>query len=148
GLLVRAAPAPRRRRRAARLHRGRTCGGNAASEPAVVTRRQRRLLVVSAVAVLLIGAAACAPWSAWLVYNPSDSAPHGWYAWRRLRDWRPGTPVFARPPSAAAQLAHRRGYLPQHLPILKRIGAVGGQHACVHDGLVRIDGRVVALARE
>lgn len=113
-----------------------------------MTRRQRRLLGVAAAAVLLIGVAACAPWPARLVYNPSESAPRGWYAWRPLREGRPGTPVFARLPAPAAQLAHRRGYLPQHLPILKRIGAVGGQHACVRDGLVRIDGRVAALVRE
>lgn len=113
-----------------------------------MTPRQRRLLCVVAGAVLLIGVAACAPWSAWLVYNPSDSAPRGWYAWRPLRDWQPGTPVFGRLPTATAQLAHQRGYLPQHLPILKRIGAVGGQYACVRDGLVRIDSRVVGLVRQ
>ncbi|MEL1262863.1 S26 family signal peptidase [Pseudoxanthomonas putridarboris] len=113
-----------------------------------MTRRQRRLLGVAAAAVLLIGVAACALWPARLVYNPSDSAPRGWYAWWPLRDGRPGTPVFARLPADAAHLAHRRGYLPLHLPILKRIGAVGDQHACVRDGLVRIDDRVVALVRE
>ncbi len=112
-----------------------------------MTRRQRWLLGVAAGAVALIGIAACAPWSAWLVYNPSDSAPHGWYAWRPLRIWLPGTPVFARLPAAAARLADRRGYLPRHLPILKRIGAVGGQHVCVRDGAVRIDGRVVGFVR-
>src|SRR5690606_8666716 len=129
------------------LYGGRACGRTAAAEPAVVTRRQRWLLGVVAGAVALIGVAACAPWSAWLVYNPSDSAPHGWYAWRSLRTWRPGTPVFARLPDATAQLAHRRGYLPRQLPILKRIGAVGGQHVCVRGGAVRIDGRVVGFVR-
>ena len=112
-----------------------------------MTRRQTRVLVVAASAVLLTAAAAFAPWSAWLIYNPSDSAPHGWYAQRPVRALRPGWPVFARLPADAARLAHQRGYLPQHLPILKRIGAVDGQHVCVHGGLVRIDGRVVTLAR-
>jgi len=112
-----------------------------------VTRRQRRLLVVAASAVLLTAMAAFAPWSAWLIYNPSDSAPHGWYAQRPVRALRPGTPVFARLPADAARLAHRRGYLPRHLPILKRIGATGGWHVCMRGGLVRIDGRAVALTR-
>lgn len=109
--------------------------------------RQRRLLAVAASAVLLMAMAALAPWPTWLVYNPSDSAPRGWYAQRPVRALRPGTPVFARLPVDAARLAHRRGYLPQHLPILKRVGAVGGQHVCVQRGLVRIDGRTVALMR-
>ncbi len=112
-----------------------------------MTGQQRWLLGVATGALLLIAVAAWAPWSAWLVYNPSDSAPRGWYAWCPVRPWRPGAPVFARLPAAAADLAHQRGYLPRRLPILKRIGAVGGQHACVRGGLVRIDGRVLALAR-
>lgn len=105
------------------------------------------LLTVAALAVALLALAAWRPWPAWLVYNPSASAPRGWYAQRPLRDLRPGTPVFAWLPTDAAELAHARGYLPRHLPILKRIGAIGGQQVCVRDGLVRIDGRVVALLR-
>ncbi|WP_202841529.1 S26 family signal peptidase [Luteimonas saliphila] len=108
--------------------------------------RRKCLLAVTAAAVALI-AATLLSWPTWLVYNPSDSAPRGWYLQRPARELRPGTSVFARLPSDAAQLAHARGYLPQHLLILKRIGAAGGQHVCVRDGLVRIDGRVVAVLR-
>lgn len=112
-----------------------------------MTRRQRRLLTVAASALLLIAAAAFAPWPERLFYNPSDSAPHGWYVQHPLRAIRPGTPVFAQLPVAVAQFAHQRGYLPRHLPILKRVGAVGGQHVCVRRGLVYIDGRAIALTR-
>ncbi|MDH5835341.1 S26 family signal peptidase [Luteimonas kalidii] len=113
-----------------------------------MTRQQRRLLGTAAVTVLLIALATFAPWPAPLFYNPSDSAPRGWYLLRPMQAWRPGTPVFARLSASAAQLAHRRGYLPQHLPVLKRIGAVGGQHVCVRNGVVRIDGREVARVLE
>ena len=112
-----------------------------------MTARRRRVLLATLAALALLAAAASAGWPRWLVYNPSASAPRGWYVQRPVRDLQPGTRVFARLPPGAARLAHVRGYLPQHLPILKRIGAVGGQHVCVRDGLVRIDGRAVALTR-
>jgi conjugative transfer signal peptidase TraF len=108
---------------------------------------RKRLLAVIAAAVLLIAAAAFVAWPTWLVYNPSDSAPRGWYGKRTVQVLQPGMLVFGKLPAGAAQLAHARGYLPQHLPILKRIGAVGGQRVCVRAGVVRIDGRAVALAR-
>lgn len=109
--------------------------------------RRKRLLVVAAAAMLLIAAAAFVPWPAWLVYNPSASAPRGWYAQRPVRDASPGRLVFARLPHDMTRFAHQRGYLPQHLSILKRIGAVEGQHVCGQGGLVRIDGRIVAVSR-
>ncbi len=112
-----------------------------------MTRRQRRLLTAVGSALLMIAATAFAPWPVWLFYNPSDSALHGWYVQHPLRAIRPGTPVFAQLPADVAQFAHQRGYLPQHLPILKRVGAVGGQHVCVRRGLVHIDGRAIALTR-
>lgn len=108
--------------------------------------RRKQLLGVAAAAVALV-AAAWLPWPTCLFYNPSDSAPRGWYAQRPVRELWPGQRVFARLPAAAARLADRRGYLPKHLPLLKRIGAVGGQHVCVQRGLVRIGGRAVALTR-
>ncbi len=109
--------------------------------------RRMRLLGIAAAAVVLLAAAAWLPWPTWLFYNPSDSAPRGWYLQRPVGDLQPGSRVFARLPADAARLAHRRGYLPQHLPILKRVGATGGQHVCVRGGLVRIDGHAVALVR-
>ena len=113
---------------------------------AMTAVRRRRLLGAVVVAVVLLVVAG-EPWPTWLFYNPSDSAPRGWYVQRRLRELTPGLRVVVRLPAAAAQLADRRGYLPRHLPILKRVGALGGQHACVRGGLVRIDGRAMALVR-
>lgn len=98
-------------------------------------------------AVALIGLAAFARWPIRLVYNPSESAPLGWYVWRPVHDLKPGMRVFARLPPAAEQLAEQRGYLPSNLPALKRIGALEGQAVCVEGGLVRIAGRTMTLAR-
>lgn len=112
-----------------------------------MTRHRRWVLALATVALLLTGLAACAPWSAWLLYNPSASAPRGWYLRRPLRDLRPGMLVLAHLPPATAGFAERRGYLPSSVPLLKRVAAVAPQHVCVREGAVRIDGRIVGHAR-
>ncbi len=89
-----------------------------------------------------------------LIYNPSDSVPVGWYRieplQRRTGSLLPplsvGSIVLARLPADATALAARRGYLPAHIPLLKRVGAVAPQHVCIAGGQVRIDGVPVATA--
>src|SRR3546814_3092755 len=87
------------------------------------------------------------PWPR-LIYNPSDSVPVGWY---RVDPQRHGTDSLPRPlsvgsvvlttlPPDVAVLAAQRGYLPAHVPLLKRVGAVAPQHVCIVAGQVRIDG--------
>lgn len=83
-----------------------------------------------------------------VVYNPSDSVPVGWYRIERAdsppRPLSVGSIVLARLPADVAALAAQRGYLPAHIPLLKRVGAVAPQHVCIVAGQVRIDGVPVA----
>ena len=81
-----------------------------------------------------------------LVYNPSDSVPPGWYRIGPPDSLHVGSIVLARLPADAAALAARRGYLPEHIPLLKRIGAMSPQQVCIEKHIVRIDGVVVATA--
>lgn len=89
-----------------------------------------------------------------LIYNPSDSVPVGWYRidpfdGRTASLPRPlsvGSIVLTRLPADAAALAAQRGYLPAHVPLLKRVGAVAPQHVCIVAGQVRIDGVPAAVA--
>ena len=113
----------------------------------MIAQRSKILLYVITAAVSLLGLAVLVPWPTWLLYNPSESAPRGWYLQRPAHEPKPGSLVFARLPPNAASLADQRGYLPRHLPILKRIGATEGQAVCVRNGLVRINGRAVAATR-
>lgn len=89
-----------------------------------------------------------------LTYNPSDSVAVGWY---RIEPVEPLTVSLRRPlsvdsivlvplPDAAAALAAQRGYLPTHIPLLKRIGAVAPQRVCIIGRSVSIDGVPVATA--
>ena len=110
------------------------------------------------VRLVLAGLSACGlaalAWAAFvhplplLVYNPSDSVPVGWYRVRPLnhraaslpRRLEVGSIVLVPLPAEAAALAAQRGYLPTHIPLLKRVGAVAPQEVCIADGKVRIDG--------
>jgi type IV secretory pathway protease TraF len=56
----------------------------------------------------------------------------------------PGDYAVTLLPSDTATLAATRGYLPRSVPILKQIAAVAGQHVCIRDTVVYIDGNAVA----
>ncbi len=91
------------------------------------------------------------PLSVRVVFNPSDSVARGWYRVDALdgagslhRSLRAGSIVLARLPAGVAAFAAQRGYLPEGVPILKRVGAVAPQAVCVLDRLVWIDGVPVA----
>jgi conjugative transfer signal peptidase TraF len=85
-----------------------------------------------------------------LVYNPSNSVPVGWYRIEPLP--RQPNPLqvddiaLVQLPAEAAALAAQRGYLPPHVPLLKRVGAVPPQRVCITGQVVRIDGHTVATA--
>jgi len=91
-----------------------------------------------------------------LVYNPSDSVPVGWYrvepmvqqptsdATPKTAPLQVGSIVLVRLTAHAAALAAQRGYLPLHVPLLKRVGAVAPQRVCIIGQALRIDGNAVA----
>ena len=79
-----------------------------------------------------------------IVYNPSDSVPSGWYRIGPPHSLHVDSIVLASLPADAATLAAQRGYLPLHIPLLKRIGAMSPQQVCIEKHIVRIDGVAVA----
>jgi conjugative transfer signal peptidase TraF len=81
-----------------------------------------------------------------LVFNPTTSAPAGWYILERQGELHVDDYVLAQIPVDAMQLASERRYLPISVPILKRIGAIRNQFVCISDNTVFIDSRVVAQA--
>ncbi|MFZ7069175.1 S26 family signal peptidase [Pseudomonas aeruginosa] len=89
-----------------------------------------------------------------LIYNRSDSVPVGWYRVEPCqhrggalpRPLSVGSIVLVQLPADATLLAAQRGYLPAHIPLLKRVGAVAPQHVCIVASQVRIDGVPVATA--
>jgi conjugative transfer signal peptidase TraF len=107
----------------------------------------RRIAVMMAGAVAVLALAwPFAPRNYRLVYNPTTSAPTGWYLVERYADLRVDDYVLARLPAEAARLADERQYLPLSVPILKRVGAVDSQFVCISGVSIRIDGRLIAQA--
>jgi conjugative transfer signal peptidase TraF len=82
-----------------------------------------------------------------LVYNPSESAPRGWYVIHSVADLRIGDYVIVRLPQDIAMFAAKRRYLPLGVPVLKRVAAMQGHRVCIEDGLVLIDGLSIAHTR-
>ncbi|MCD9026623.1 S26 family signal peptidase [Luteimonas sp. BDR2-5] len=109
-------------------------------------RSRLGIALASACGVAALAIAAFATPRLRVVYNASDSVPVGWYRIERAGEPRPGDLVLTRLPADVAELADKRGYLPAHVPLLKRVGAVPPQHVCVRGGLVRIDGAPAAVA--
>jgi conjugative transfer signal peptidase TraF len=79
-----------------------------------------------------------------IVYNPSDSVPPGWYHIVPATSLHVGSIVLVTLPTNIAMLAAQRGYLPERIPLLKRVGALAPQQVCIAQQLVRIDGVAVA----
>jgi len=79
-----------------------------------------------------------------IIYNPSDSVPPGWYRIGPPESLHVGSIVLVRLPVDIAALAAQRGYLPEHIPLLKRIGAMSPQQVCIEKRIVRIDDIPVA----
>ena len=82
-----------------------------------------------------------------LLYNPSESAPRGWYAVAPIEELSIGELVVAHLPDEAATLAARRSYLPRSIPVLKSVHAIGGQHVCLVDQLLAVDGQLLVHVR-
>ena len=79
-----------------------------------------------------------------LIYNASASAPIGLYRVRPADPIQRGDLVLAHTPPSARGLAAERGYLPETVPLVKRVAAMAGDEVCVRDHAVSIDGRQVA----
>ncbi len=123
-------------------------------------RPRSRLRARVVLALLSAGGLAALAWASFvqplprLIYNPSDSVPVGWYRVEPLQPRVGSLPrslsvdsiVLIRLPADATALAAQRGYLPAHIPLLKRVSAVAPQHVCIVAGQVRIDGVRVAAA--
>ena len=82
------------------------------------------------------------PRPVWL-YNPSASAPVGWYKLAGRDEFKAGDQVAAYAPNWARELAHERDYLPFKYPLIKTIWAIAGETICYEKGELRAPNRPV-----
>ena len=76
-----------------------------------------------------------------LLYNPSESAPVGWYKLRPKDTLKNDVMVAAYAPETARRLAHARDYLPYDYPLIKTIWAEPGAYICIQNNRVRAPNR-------
>jgi conjugative transfer signal peptidase TraF len=107
-------------------------------------RRQGGALLVVATGVGLIAVASVyRPWPK-IIYNPSSSAPRGWYAVKSPTELHRGDFALVRLLAPIARIAGERRYLPRTIPLLKQVAAVAGDLVCERQGFVRVNDVVMA----
>lgn len=109
--------------------------------------RRRRLLAfaLSGVSVAALGLASVTQFTPRLIWNASASAPIGLYRIEmrapEIRDY-----VLVQPNRDVEILIAERGYLPENIPLLKRVAALPGARICRKGEGIFIDGIRVADA--
>lgn len=87
-------------------------------------------------------------WPTLVLWNASASAPIGLYLLRPAMPLQIQDLVAVRPPIPLAHYMAARGYLPMGVPLLKHVGALGGQIVCRAGRKISIDGNAAASARD
>jgi len=95
-------------------------------------------------AILALFGASHDPRSAVLVWNVTASAPIGLYRVMHAAHAQRGDLVLVWPPDWVQHFASERHYLPLHVPMVKRIAAVMGEHVCAWQNTISIDGKIAA----
>lgn len=104
-----------------------------------MSRRAKIIIAVTCFSALALLAVSIFEVPPRLLYNPSPSAPKGFYRVHHAGRLKPGDMVAAKVPESMRSLAVERGYLPGNVPVVKRIVAVEGDHVCFRDGVVYLN---------
>jgi conjugative transfer signal peptidase TraF len=106
----------------------------------------RRSAFVACISTIVLVRAVVTPLPR-LVWNVSASAPRGLYLVSPSMLPGIGDMVVARLPVVARRLAAERRYLPENVPLVKRVEAVAGDAVCASGKAITVNGRAVAERR-
>jgi conjugative transfer signal peptidase TraF len=107
----------------------------------------RVIASIAATVVAAVATTVAKPPMPRLVWNVSASAPMGLYSVTPGSAFARGDMVIARTPWPVRRLAAVRRYVPQNVPLVKRVAAVPGQEVCALDAFVYVDGHPIAVRR-
>jgi conjugative transfer signal peptidase TraF len=111
-----------------------------------LTRRGRTLaIMLFGVSILTLPATIALPRA--LIWNASASLPVGLYRVEPPGKLYDGELVVVAPPDLLARFLAARGYLPEGVPLMKRVLALPGQTVCRTDLTVTVDGIAMGEAR-
>ena len=102
-----------------------------------------RYLSLGAVGVVAVWVSATADIGPRIVYNASPSLPTGYYWITPTTEIQRGHLVLVPVPSAYRSLVEKRRYLGPNVPLIKPVAALEGDHVCIRNGAVSINGKVV-----
>ncbi|WP_313434689.1 S26 family signal peptidase [Novosphingobium sp.] len=115
--------------------------GDALRKARLRRNRHWRILLAASAALCLVGLTPAFPLGPRLVWNASPSAPLGLYLVEPEGDFGPGETVIARLPGPWRAFAADRRYLPQRVPLVKRIAAGPGQEICALGPRLFVNGK-------
>lgn len=93
-------------------------------------RRATKIIAVSSAAMGALVLASAVKFAPLLVWNASASAPIGLYQVKRNNSPEIGDFALVRPDESLAIFIVERGYLPENIPLLKRVAALPGDEIC------------------
>lgn len=103
----------------------------------------RRGVATAIICAIVLASATLSP-APRLVWNASASAPIGLYAVSPAAYPQTGDMVVARLPKVFRRLAAERRYVPENVPLVKRVAAVAGDEVCASSLSVSVNGALVA----
>jgi len=100
----------------------------------------RNIIIATGVTLLVVATTAEIkfPPKPVVLYNPSASAPIGWYRLRANSPIKVGDQVAAYAPDWARKLADERQYLPYEYPMIKTIWASTGTQICIQNNRISV----------
>jgi conjugative transfer signal peptidase TraF len=107
--------------------------------------RSRNVAIIASV-IAFVGLATPLSKTPRLIWNATASAPVGLYEVRSQATFARGELVLIRPPQWVRLFAAVRGYLPDTVPMAKRIAAQNGDIVCRERNAITINNRYVAHA--
>lgn len=106
-----------------------------------------KTIAVSGAAIAAISIASVVKFPPILIWNASASAPIGLYRIERNERLEVGDFVLVRPDDWLGKFIATRGYLPENIPLLKRVAALPGDEICRDKTAIFIDEIRVADAQ-
>lgn len=106
------------------------------------------LVTATALAAAGVGYPGLASMPTKLIWNASASAPIGFYTVAPANRLKVPDLVAVDPPGLLATFLAARGYVPEGVPLMKRVLAVAGQTVCRARLVITVDGIEVGAALE
>lgn len=101
--------------------------------------RNKLILMVIVVTSILLTVVSMAEYRPVIIYNPSESAPIGFYFIDQQLIAEVGDYILVNLPYSVKELAVERRYVGPGIPLLKRIFSTYGDHVCSKDGQVFVN---------